>query len=144
MRPLDYLHVGDAKIIEITPYRDQNGHRMIIYRFGNWRPNEISVDELFLVSVILMELGSLEPIGQVVGGVGIFDLKDLSISQVMHLSPTVIQKLLALLVVSSHYVIWSLECRLTLSFLVRPQCRYEHPPFMLSIQIGASRWPLIS
>lgn len=100
VRPLDYFHVGDAKIVEVTPYRDQHGHRMIIYRFGRWRPNDISVDELFLVSVILMELGSLEPIGQVVGGVGIFDLKDLSISHVMHLSPSVIQKLIALLVVS--------------------------------------------
>lgn len=97
---MDYFHVGDAKIVEVTPYRDQHGHRMIIYRFGRWRPNDISVDELFLVSVILMELGSLEPIGQVVGGVGIFDLKDLSISHVMHLSPSVIQKLIALLVVS--------------------------------------------
>ncbi|KAI9576508.1 clavesin-2-like [Glossina fuscipes] len=100
VRPLDYKYIGDSDIISVTPYRDQYGHRILIYRFGNWKPDEISIDVLFRVSVILLELGSLEPISQVVGGVGIYDLQNLTLSQIVHLSPSYAQKIIALLVTS--------------------------------------------
>lgn len=100
VRPLDYKYIASTDIITVTPYRDQHGHRILIYRFGNWKPNEISIDVLFLVSIILLELGSLEPISQVVGGVGIYDLENLTLSQIVHLSPSYAQKMIALLVTS--------------------------------------------
>uniref|UniRef100_A0A0A1XHX8 Alpha-tocopherol transfer protein n=1 Tax=Zeugodacus cucurbitae TaxID=28588 RepID=A0A0A1XHX8_ZEUCU len=100
VRPLELKSLGDEDIISVTPYRDQTGHRILIYRFGAWKPNKISVDDIFRATIILLELGSLEPIAQVVGGVGIFDLKDLSLNHIFHLSPSVAQKMIALLVTS--------------------------------------------
>lgn len=100
VRPLELRSLGDEDIISVTPYRDQNGHRILIYRFGAWKPGKISVDDIFRATIILLELGSLEPIAQVLGGVGIFDLKDLSFNHILHLSPSVAQKMIALLVTS--------------------------------------------
>ncbi|XP_053959792.1 alpha-tocopherol transfer protein isoform X2 [Anastrepha obliqua] len=100
VRPLQLKSLGDEDIITVTPYRDQKGHRILIYRFGAWKPGKISVDDIFRATIILLELGSLEPIAQVIGGIGIFDLKDLSLSHVFHLSPSVVQKMIALLVTS--------------------------------------------
>ena len=65
-----------------------------------WKTNEVNIDDIFRASLCLLELGSMEPIGQVVGGVGIFDLKDFTLGHVLHLSPSVAQKMIAMLVVS--------------------------------------------
>ncbi|KAH8333951.1 hypothetical protein KR059_004790, partial [Drosophila kikkawai] len=100
VRPLDLRHVGESDILSVTPYRDQHGHRILIYRFGLWRPNRVIVDDIFRATIVLQELGSLEPISQIVGGVGIFDLKDLGLEHILHLSPSVAQKMIALLVTS--------------------------------------------
>jgi len=100
VRPLDFKILGDEDVVTVTPYRDQKGHRIIIYRFGVWKPNKVSVDDIFRASIVLLELGSLEPIAQIMGGIGIFDLKDLSLNHVFHLSPSVAQKMIALLVTS--------------------------------------------
>uniref|UniRef100_W8AJK9 Alpha-tocopherol transfer protein n=1 Tax=Ceratitis capitata TaxID=7213 RepID=W8AJK9_CERCA len=101
VRPLELKILGDEDIISVTPYRDQNGHRILIYRFGAWKPAKISVDDIFRATIILLELGSLEPIAQVMGGVGIFDLKGLTLNHIFHLNPNVAQKMIALLVVRS-------------------------------------------
>ncbi|EDW13468.2 alpha-tocopherol transfer protein isoform X1 [Drosophila mojavensis] len=98
VRPLDLRHLGDDDILTVTPYRDQLGHRILIYRFGRWRPNRVTVDDIFRATIILQELGSLEPISQIMGGVAIFDLKDLALEHLLHLSPSVAQKMIALLV----------------------------------------------
>lgn len=45
--PLSLTTLGDENIMTTTPYRDQNGKRMLIYRFGNWKPSKISIDEIF-------------------------------------------------------------------------------------------------
>lgn len=82
-----------------TPYRDQNGKRMLIYRFGNWKPSKIPIDELFKATLIVLEIGILEPRAQVLGGVGIFDLEGLSMSHVSSMSPSVAQKMIAMMVV---------------------------------------------
>ncbi|XP_017842120.2 alpha-tocopherol transfer protein-like isoform X2 [Drosophila busckii] len=98
VRPIDLRHVGDENILTVTPYRDQHGHRIIIYRFGIWRPSQVTVDDIFKATIILQELGSLEPISQIVGGVAIFDMKSLALDHILHLSPGVAQKMIALLV----------------------------------------------
>lgn len=46
------------------------GRRIMIYKFGNWRPSKIPVDDVFRASLILFEMGALEPQSQVLGGVG--------------------------------------------------------------------------
>lgn len=100
---MDLRHLGDENILTVTPYRDQLGHRILIYRFGCWRPNRVTVDDIFRATIILQELGSLEPISQIMGGVAIFDLKDLGLEHMLHLSPSVAQKMIALLVVSESF-----------------------------------------
>lgn len=83
-----------------TPYRDQLGRRMLIYRFGNWKPSRTPVDDIFKATLIVLEIGIMEPRAQVMGGVGIFDLEGLSMSHTFHMSPSVAQKMIAIMVVS--------------------------------------------
>lgn len=47
VNPLNLTVLGDENIMTTTPYRDQTGKRMLIYRFGNWKPSKLSVDEIF-------------------------------------------------------------------------------------------------
>lgn len=82
-----------------TPYRDQTGKRMLIYRFGNWKPSKLPIDELFKATLIVLEIGIMEPRAQVNGGVGIFDLEGLSLNHTLHMSPSVAQKMIAIMVV---------------------------------------------
>lgn len=100
VHPLDLHSLGDDDIITVAPYRDQIGRRVLIYRFGNWKPSKVSVNDIFKATLILMEIGSLEPIAQVMGGVGIFDLKGLTLSHILHLTPSVAQKMISLMVTS--------------------------------------------
>lgn len=32
--PLDLRRIGDAHVIAVPPYRDQNGRRLLLYRIG--------------------------------------------------------------------------------------------------------------
>lgn len=72
---------------------------MLIYRFGNWKPSKIPIDELFKATLIVLEIGIMEPRAQVNGGVGIFDLQGLSMNHTLQLSPSVAQKMIAIMVV---------------------------------------------
>lgn len=70
MHPFLLSKLGDDDIVSVTPYRDEGHRRMLVYRFGNWRPSKIPIDDIFRASLILLEMGTMEPISQVVGGVG--------------------------------------------------------------------------
>lgn len=70
VHPFLLTKLGEDDIVSVTPYRDQNGRRIMIYKFGNWRPSKIPVDDIFKASLILFEMGALEPQSQVLGGVG--------------------------------------------------------------------------
>lgn len=35
VNPLDLGFIGDADILSVLPYRDQNGRRIMIFRLGN-------------------------------------------------------------------------------------------------------------
>lgn len=98
MRPLDLRVIGDMDIITVTPYRDQAGRRLMIYRIGNWKPSKVSLEDLFRATLIILEIGSLEPISQVVGGVGIFDFEGLTLNHCLQMSPSVAQKIISLMV----------------------------------------------
>lgn len=100
VRPLDMTILGEEDIIQVTPYRDQLGRRISIYTIGNWKPNKLSIDEIFKATLIMLEIGSLEPTTQVVGGVGVFDLRGLSFNHVPRLTPSVAQKMISLMVTS--------------------------------------------
>lgn len=99
VRPMLLRSIGDADIISVTPYRDQHGRRIMLYRIGNWKPSKISIDDLFRATLIILEIGAMEPISQINGGVGIFDFDGLTLNHCWHMSPTVAQKIICLMVV---------------------------------------------
>lgn len=99
VNPMTLRSLGDDNIITISPYRDQEGRRVLFFKFGNWRPSKIPLNDLFKATLLMLEVGSLEPISQVVGGIGIMDLEGLSLNHAWYMSPTVAQKVISLLVV---------------------------------------------
>ncbi|CAO1336808.1 unnamed protein product [Diamesa serratosioi] len=103
VQPLTLLSLGEDDIVSVAPYRDQNGMRMLIYKIGGWKPSKNPMDELFKATLILMEIGSLEPRAQILGGIGIFDLEGLSLTHTWHMSPSVAQKIISIMVTCMPY-----------------------------------------
>lgn len=60
----------------------------------------MSSDEIFKATLIVLEIGIMEPRAQVNGGVGIFDLEGFGLNHTIHMSPTIAQKMIAVMVVS--------------------------------------------
>ncbi|XP_070497185.1 alpha-tocopherol transfer protein-like [Chironomus tepperi] len=103
VHPLSLTVLGEEDIMTITPYLDQTKKRMMIFRFGNWKPSKIPVDELFKATLICLEVGIMEPRAQVNGGVGIFDMEGFGLNHTLHMSPTIAQKMIAMMVTSFPY-----------------------------------------
>ena len=82
-------HIGDDDVMTVPAYRTQCGRRMMIYRMGNWNPRKYSVEEIFKATLIILELGILEPSAQILGGVVIFDLEGITMSHAWTITPQV-------------------------------------------------------
>ncbi|XP_028048844.2 alpha-tocopherol transfer protein isoform X2 [Monomorium pharaonis] len=91
-------HIGDDDVITVLPYRTQCGRRVIIYRIGNWDPRKYPAEELFKATVGILELGILEPRQQILGGIAIFDLKNISMTHAWSVTPQVASMMLSLMV----------------------------------------------
>ncbi|KAK7579682.1 hypothetical protein V9T40_000311 [Parthenolecanium corni] len=101
VNPLDLGYIGDAEILSVMPYRDQNGRRIMIFRLGsNWNTSEVDIEEIFKAALAVLELGILEPRAQILGGVVIFDLEGFSLQQAWQVTPSVATKVLDLMGVS--------------------------------------------
>ncbi|XP_063698368.1 alpha-tocopherol transfer protein-like [Culicoides brevitarsis] len=98
VHPTKLRSTGDEEIVSVAPYRDQNGRRLIVYKIGNWRPSKLPVLDLFRATLLIMEVGSLEPANQVLGAVGIFDLEGLAMHHAWQMTPSYAQKIIQLLV----------------------------------------------
>ncbi|XP_059049846.1 alpha-tocopherol transfer protein-like [Achroia grisella] len=96
--PLDLRYIGDANIISVPPYRDQDGRRILQFRIGCWDPKVVSVDDLFKGAIMALELGMLEQRNQILGGIAIFDLQDIGTQHAWQVTPSVAAKLVKLLV----------------------------------------------
>ncbi|XP_037024683.1 clavesin-1-like isoform X2 [Bradysia coprophila] len=96
--PLSLTHLGENDIVSVTPYYDQNGRRMMFHKVGNWKPSKIPINDLMKATLILLEMGSLEPSAQVLGGIGIFDLEGLTINHGLLITPSVASKIICLMV----------------------------------------------
>lgn len=105
VHPLHLKRLGEDDIVSVTPYRDQHGRRIMIYKIGNWRPSKIPIDDIFRASLILFEMGAMEPITQVIGGIGIFDLEGLSLNHAWYVTPSVAKKIISLMVVSTWLIL---------------------------------------
>lgn len=68
---------------------------------GNWDPSKFGVEELFKGTLVILELGVLEPRAQILGGVCIFDLADITMQHAWHVTPSVARKVVELMVVRS-------------------------------------------
>lgn len=95
------MSLAEQEIITVTPYREQNGRRIMILRLGIWDPSKMPIDDILRLTLIILELGAMEPISQVSGGIGIFDLSGLTLNHVRYLTPSIAQKIIALIVTSS-------------------------------------------
>ncbi|XP_051153477.1 alpha-tocopherol transfer protein-like isoform X2 [Leptopilina boulardi] len=100
VNPLNMRHIGDDDVMTVPAYRTQCGRRMMIYRIGNWDPRKYSVEELFKATVIVLELGILEPRAQVLGGVVIFDLEGITMAHAWTITPQIASMVIALMVTS--------------------------------------------
>lgn len=81
--------IGEDDIISVPDYLTQCGRRMMFYRIGNWDPRKYSVTEIFKATVIVLELGILEPRAQIMGGIVIFDLEGLTMAHAWSVTPQV-------------------------------------------------------
>lgn len=89
MNTTEMRYIGDDNVITVPAYRTQCGRRLMIYRMGNWDPHKYPVDEIFKATVTVLELGILEPRAQILGGIVIFDLKDITMTHAWSVTPQV-------------------------------------------------------
>lgn len=59
------------------------------------------IDDLFRATLIVLELGIMEPCAQIKGGVVIFDLQGIGLQHAWQVSPTIAAKVIQLLEVRS-------------------------------------------
>jgi len=86
--PTREKNVFQQNMLVVQPNRDQLGRRVLIIELGKkWKPSEVTLDEVFKGAVLFLEIAMLEPETQVCGGVVIFDMDGLSISQTTKFTP---------------------------------------------------------
>lgn len=100
INPLQLRWIGDSDVMQVLPHREQTGRRIMIYKVGNWKPSENTVTDLFTATLVLLELGVLEPRAQVLGGICIFDFQGISLSHAWQVTPSVASKILQIMVTS--------------------------------------------
>ncbi|XP_077300130.1 alpha-tocopherol transfer protein-like isoform X2 [Arctopsyche grandis] len=100
VEPLKLRHIGDDDVLSVPPYREQTGRRLMIYRIGNWDPNAYSIDEIFKATLTVLELGILEPRCQILGGVAIFDLENLTLQHTWQVTPSIASRMVQVMVTS--------------------------------------------
>ncbi|KAF7409766.1 hypothetical protein HZH68_004147 [Vespula germanica] len=96
--PNEMCHIGEDYVVTVPAYRTECGRRMMIYRIGNWDPRKYPVEEIFKATVIILELGILEPRAQILGGIVVFDLKGITMSHVWTVTPQIANMVMALMV----------------------------------------------
>lgn len=92
--------VGDAEVVTVPPYRDQNGRRILLYRMGLWDTTKFTTTEIFQATMLILELAILEQRAQILGGVCIFDLGGLTMQQFWYMSPTIAKQIFEIMVTS--------------------------------------------
>ncbi|PSN38167.1 hypothetical protein C0J52_14555 [Blattella germanica] len=100
VKPKDMRYIGDDGILNVLPYRDQNGRRVLVYKAGNWNPSKYPIEEIFKATVVVLELAVLEQRAQILGGICLIDLEGISVQQAWHITPTLAKMTVELLVTS--------------------------------------------
>ena len=55
----------DTGLVTVLPHRDSRARRVLVFRVDNWRPGEVSREEVFSAVTLLLELLAREPHTQV-------------------------------------------------------------------------------
>jgi hypothetical protein len=84
----------------LTVFNPKKPKITIFFQFGKWVPSKVSADEIFKGTLVCLEVGIMEPRAQVNGGVAIFDMEGFGLNHTLHMSPTIAQKMIAMMVVS--------------------------------------------
>ncbi|KAK3910664.1 Alpha-tocopherol transfer protein-like [Frankliniella fusca] len=95
--PQGFTDIGEADIMTVLPYRDQAGRRIMLFKMGNWDPSKIPIDDIFRATLLVLELGTMEPRTQVHGGVVIFDLQGIGLQHAWQVTPTIAAKVIQLI-----------------------------------------------
>lgn len=66
---------------------------------GLWDPEVFSTTQIFQATMLILELAILEPRAQILGGICIFDLGDLTMQQVFHMTPNIAKTMFQIMVV---------------------------------------------
>ena len=86
---MDLRFIGEDDVMTVPANLTNCGRRMMIFKMGNWDPRKYSVEEIFKATLIVLEIGILEPRAQVLGGVVIFDLEGITMSHAWSITPSV-------------------------------------------------------
>lgn len=89
VNPMKLKHIGEEGVMEVPSYRSADGRRILIYRMGNWNPRKFGIEDIFKATLLVLELGILEPRAQVLGGIVIFDLRNITLSHAWAMTPQV-------------------------------------------------------
>ncbi|GLV42471.1 uncharacterized protein CBL_03208 [Carabus blaptoides fortunei] len=88
-------------IATFLPNRDKGGCRIMIVQIGTrWNPKEVKLIDLFRCIMMFIEIAMAEPLTQLSGVQVIFDMKDLTMSQVCQFGPSF----------AAHLLEWVQEC----------------------------------
>ncbi|XP_066142207.1 clavesin-2-like isoform X3 [Euwallacea fornicatus] len=94
------LRISGDDIITVPPYREASGRRILLYRMGKWDPEKYTITELFQATMAILELAIMEPRAQILGGIGLFDLSNLTLQQAYYMTPSLAHKIVQVLVTS--------------------------------------------
>lgn len=75
---------------------------------GNWDTNEFDISEILKASLATLELGILEPIAQILGGVVIFDMNGFTLQHAYQITPKVVSTIFDLIVVCRFLIAFTL------------------------------------
>lgn len=81
--------------------------RLVMLSFntlGDWNTSEFTTDELFQAVIFLIQAAILEPKYQILGGVCIIDVANLSAGHAWYMTPTIAKNMLAVGYVSTTYI----------------------------------------
>ncbi|XP_060846992.1 alpha-tocopherol transfer protein-like [Rhopalosiphum padi] len=100
INPLDLSFIADLEVLSVLPYKEQTGRRILIYKLGNWNTNDFDMNEILKASLATLELGILEPMAQILGGVVIFDMNGFTLQHAYQITPKVVSTIFDLIVYS--------------------------------------------